>query len=527
MRTFKGEASGMPGSELLSVLIRPDGSQTKLDNCVAQVVTMRAGGGGEVTALVLAPKTVFETELEPVGERTPSALETTMVEGENYDWFEQWDRMMVWRPKEGPPSDAHAEAGLLDALRRRLEHRGPRNKPEAVGTLCREIFGDHLRDLRAFLNRIGDSTPLDEVDDVTVSVMRPIDPSELAELLARVPKNWMPVLQRSVEWKTAGWKTAGWADGGDLETGRVRRKTKQRLYKTGCVLGVGAAVLFLGSVLWRSSKSAQGELGPAVPGTYAQLTGNEDREDWPTVWRGDQNVPVAPCGSGTLRCDAGCGANNPRRIAFGQPWPITFPLAWEVAHASPYASGKCRVHCNTFDESKIALDTRLLTRFPMQTRFNTTMSREEQVTQILNALSTKACQGANEASRDASELGCVCDFALVECDVTVKPKDSRWLPRDEREIHKVVLTDMEAPIARLAASLGDYPVDTYDVSLCNHVCLNLSSDARKTVEANKAAEAAYLATLTTTTKRPKVRQEEELMDNEFGDIIDHKFLHFG
>ncbi|EZG43973.1 putative transmembrane protein [Gregarina niphandrodes] len=520
MRTFKSEASGMSGSELLSVLIRPDGSQTKLDDCVAQVVTIRAGGGGgggEATALVLAPKTAFEVE---TAVRVPSTMETTVG---NYDWFEQWDRMMVWRPKEGPPSDAHAEARLLDALRRQLERRGPRNKPVAVDALCREIFGEHLRDLREILNGIGDLTPLDEVDDVAVAVARPIDPSELAELLARVPKDWMPVLQRSVEWKTADWNTAGWGDGGDLETpqARARRKTKQRLYKTGCVLGVGAAVLFLGSVLWRSSVSAQGE---AVQGTYAQLTGNKD--DWPDG-PDEPGVPVAPCGSGILRCDAGCSGDRPWPIAFGKPWPITFPLAWEIAHASPYALGKCEVHCNTFDESKIAFDTRLLTRFPMQTRFNTTMSREEQVTQILNALSTDACQGANEASRDASELDCVCDLALVECDVTVKPKDSRWLPRDEREIHKVVLTDMEAPIARLAASLGDYPVDTYDVSLCNHVCLNLSSDARKTVEANKAAEAAYLATLTTTTKRPKVRQEEELMDNEFGDIIDHKFLHFG
>ncbi|EZG43708.1 hypothetical protein GNI_161350, partial [Gregarina niphandrodes] len=184
MRTFKSESSGVPGSELLSVLMGPDGSQTKLDDCVAQVVTIRAGGG-EVTALVLAPETAFEVEVETVGERTPLTMETTVVEGRDYDWFEHWDRMMVWRPKEGPSCDARAEAALLSTLRRRLDRDGPRDKPEAVDALCREIFGERLHDVHAILNGVGEMQRRDQVDDVIVAVTRPIDPSELEGLLAQ------------------------------------------------------------------------------------------------------------------------------------------------------------------------------------------------------------------------------------------------------------------------------------------------------------------------------------------------------
>ncbi|EZG44031.1 hypothetical protein GNI_153540 [Gregarina niphandrodes] len=146
MHALKCEASSLTGSELLSVLVRPDGSQTKLDDCVAQVVTIQAGGGGEVTALALTPKTAFKVGLETVGERTPLTMKTTMVKGENYDWFQQWDRMMVWRPKEGLLSDTRAKAKLLAALRRQLERRGPRNKPRAGGgVVSRSLWGTLAR----------------------------------------------------------------------------------------------------------------------------------------------------------------------------------------------------------------------------------------------------------------------------------------------------------------------------------------------------------------------------------------------
>ncbi|EZG44027.1 hypothetical protein GNI_153640 [Gregarina niphandrodes] len=79
----------------------------------------------------------------------------------------------------------------------------------------------------------------EQVDGVTVAVMRPVDPSELAELMARVPKEWQPVLQES-----AGWKTAHWNDGGGLEVTQAKpiHETKSRPCKAACVLGVGAAV---------------------------------------------------------------------------------------------------------------------------------------------------------------------------------------------------------------------------------------------------------------------------------------------
>ncbi|EZG43970.1 hypothetical protein GNI_155070 [Gregarina niphandrodes] len=479
MRTFKSEASGVPGGELLSVLIRPDGSQTKLDNCVAQVVTVRTGGGGggEVTALVLAPKKAFETELETVGERTPLTLETTMVEGENYDWFEQWDRMMVWRPKEGPPRDAHAEAELLAALRRQLKRRGPRNKPEAVDALCREVFGQHLRDLHAILNGSGERQ--EEVNDVTVSVTRPIDPSELAELLARVPKDWMPVLQRSAGWTTAEWRTAGWTNGGDLEAAQARaeRKTMRRWCMA---VGAGATVLFLGNILLQSSKLAQigaTEEFPSLPGMPAELS------DKHANWAARNSFPMTTCGSGLLLCGDQCNdfSSGLWPIAFGEPWPVTFPLAWNIAQAT---GNQCGITCNTAKETETALHKRLIAHFPLQTSFNTTMSHEQRGVEILKALGNHRCSGRNmswqKARKDSTACG-VCDMAIATCQVVAK-KNQRG--------YDATLVDLEAPMTRITGAFADYPEDVYEVGHCSYDCWNLSPETRQTVTANKLAEAA-------------------------------------
>ncbi|EZG43988.1 hypothetical protein GNI_154690, partial [Gregarina niphandrodes] len=296
MRTLKSEASGVLGSELLSVLIRPDGSQTKLDDCVAQLVTIRTGdgggGGGEVTALVLAPKKAFRVGLGSASEQVPL---TTMVEG---DWFEQWDRMMVWRPKEGPPSDQRSEAALLAALRRRLARSGPRNKPEAVEALCREVFGEHLQELHAILEGSGE---MQRRDDLTVAMTRPIDPSELTEVLTRVPRDWMTVLEKSAGWKTADWKTEGWNDGGDMEgaPAKPRRETKRRLYTTAGVLGLGAVVGFLADYLLRSPESAQRQetsWGENLMGASEEWKLQLHRH--PVTWA--IPPPLSTCGSGVL-----------------------------------------------------------------------------------------------------------------------------------------------------------------------------------------------------------------------------------
>ncbi|EZG43971.1 hypothetical protein GNI_155080 [Gregarina niphandrodes] len=509
MRTFKSEASGVLGGELLSVLIRSNGSQTKLDNCVAQVVTIRTGGGGEVTTLVLAPKTAFETELETVGERTPLTLETTMVEGENYDWFEQWDRMMVWRPKEGPPRDAHAEAELLAALRGQLQRRGPRNKPEAVDALCRDVFGEHLRDLHAILDESGEMQ--DEVKDVTVDVARPIDPSELAELLARVPKDWMPVLQRS-----AGWTTAGWTNDGDLEAAQARaeRKTKRRWCMA---VGAGATVLFLGNLLLQSSKLAQRgatEEQPSLPGMLG------DRR---VVWAGRNRAPVTTCGSGILLCGEQCNflTFGLWPVAFGEPWPVTFPLAWNIAHAT---GRQCRINYNTDQETETALHTRLISHFPLQTSFNATMSHEQHGAEILKALSNRRCSGRNMSWQKAStDNGCgICDVAFASCQV---------VPKKVQKAHKVTLVDINAPISRITNSFADYPEDVYDVSSCDYDCWNLSPETRKTVIANKFAEAAYQkekSLTTTTTKRTTTKPPERTTERLYGaDGIEHLFPRIG
>ncbi|EZG43993.1 putative transmembrane protein [Gregarina niphandrodes] len=493
MRTFKSESSGMPGSELLSVLMGPNGSQTKLDDCVAQVVTIGAGGG-EVTALVLAHKTAFEVEVETVGELTPLTMETTMVEGENYDWFEQWDRLMVWRPKDGPSSDKRAEAALLAALRGRLARSGPRNKPEAVDALCRQVFGEHdLHDLHAILKGSGEMQ--EQEDGVTVAVTRPVDPSELAELLARVPKGWMPVLQRSAEWKTADW-----IDGGDVEaTQRKPRREMQRcLYTTAGVLTAGLTVgLFANLLLPSFERGPTGTAGEEVmlPETFAKLS--DDRTGF--VWaRGDYPVPVAQCGSGTLLCGNECNqtGSRPWSISFGYPWPLSFPLAWNIAHE--FAHGKCEINCRTPAEIIASTNTRLLTHFPLQNPLNTTMSSEDQVEEIFGALRTRYCAVPNTSWQIVgSRSNCVCDAAVAGCRV-VKQGVEEVLNND-REYREVVFADFEAPLARVANSFADYPDDVYDVTNCGYTCWNLTPEARETVRANKAAIAAYQATSTSAT----------------------------
>ncbi|EZG43981.1 hypothetical protein GNI_154800 [Gregarina niphandrodes] len=480
MRTFKSEAGGTPGSELLSVLMGPNSNQTKLDGCVAQVVTMGAGSGGEVTALVLGPKTAFKAGLETVGERTPLTMETTMVDGEKYDWFEHWDRMMVWRPKDGPPSDGHAEAALLAALQRRLESRGPRDKPEAVEALCREVFGKHLDDLHAILKGSGEMQ--EQVDGVTVAVMRPVDPSELAELLARVPKEWMPVLQES-----AGWKTAHWNDGGDVEAAQAkpRREGRRSLYKAAGLLGLGTATGFLANYLWRSLGSSQ--RGAAVgdfvlPGTIAKLSAEvPGGRTWTYVWSVGDPKPPAPCGSGALCCDQVC-------TNFGSPWAVTYPLAWNMT--SWVAADTCRTLCNSPQDTENLRDERLLTHFPL-TRTPTTMSHEEQVQQFSAAL-TRVCSGRSGPLRNVGTiLPCDCDVADVTCDV---------LTKSTQEIQKVTLTDLETSVVRVANSFADYPKDVYDVTNCNFECWNLTEKAKQTAIANRAAEAARRNSLKPTKK---------------------------
>ncbi|EZG44030.1 hypothetical protein GNI_153530 [Gregarina niphandrodes] len=511
MHALKCEASSLTGSELLSVLIRPDGSQTKLDDCVAQVVTIQAGGAGEVTALVLAPKTAFEVDLETVGERTPLTLETTMVEGEIYDWFEKWDRMMVWRPKEGPPGNERAEAALLLALRRRLERTGPRDKPEAVDALCREIFGERLHDVHGILNGSRGVPRPDEADEVSVTVTRPIDPSELEELLAQVPENWMPVLQRSAEWKTANWNdTEDRMDAAPAEPSCV---TKRCLYTTAGVLGLGSVVGVIARSIWPGSTalSQGGAAGEDLPGTYEPLSDNRAA----VVWAVGDPVPAAPCGSGTLLCDGGCSnfGSGPWPIAFGNPWPFSFPVAWKIAHAA--APAKCEVRCSTREETRSSFSTRLLTQFPLQTP-NTTMSLQERLQQISAALS-QGCAGSDTPWQNASTLtDCVCDMASVSCPVIVKPSGNKLVSvMMHQQVHGVTLVDFEASIARLAGSFADYTDDTYSISPCSYTCWNLSPQAKQTIEANKAAEAARQATSTTskpttTTKRttatPRRRQ---------------------
>ncbi|EZG43054.1 hypothetical protein GNI_191390 [Gregarina niphandrodes] len=320
----------------------------------------------------------------------------------------------------------------------------------------------------------------EQVDGVTVAVMRPVDPSELAELMARVPKEWQPVLQES-----AGWKTAHWNDGGGLEVtpAKPTRETKSRLCKTACVLGVGAAVGFFANYLLRSGGSAQPWVAKEdfeMPNTYAKLTNNQGA----IIFEAGGPVPEAPCGSGTLHCDSGCsnagGGGWP--ISFGSPWPVSFNLAWNITHQ--LTPKKCQVLCHTPQETQNSLHSRLLARFPVQAA-GTPMSSQNQLRQLYAGRSFN-CKGWSASARDIGTLRqCICDVASVTCEVTAKSK---------KAMHEVTFTDLEAPLARVANIFSDYPKEVYDVKNCGYECWSLAPDTKRTVRANRVAEAARRAT---------------------------------
>ncbi|EZG43139.1 hypothetical protein GNI_185490, partial [Gregarina niphandrodes] len=451
MRTLKSEGSGVQGSELLSVLMRPDGTRPEPDGCTAQVVTMRVGGlvgGREVTAVVLAPETAFHLELA-VGESSPLMMERTLVEGEKYDWFELWDRLMVWRPKEGPATDARAEAALLSTLRRRLASTH-RNRPEAVEALCSEVFGGHLRDLYEVLNDVGEmcmgpngyemQRRADE-DDISVALTREVDPSELNEILDLVPEDWKPVMRRSVARDTNSENSHNTKCGTALKCCGYTTATIVTLAAAAGLMGLAAHAVWPHADLWPWNDKRMTKRGferslvtipfETTPGMCPQFGDNQTA----VVWTSDAPASLAPCGSGTLLC--GNGTMTTRCSDFGSPWPVSFPMVWNTANQFP--NQQCQVLCHTPQQTYNSLNTRLLRSFPLDTPSNAslfgnttmmsgnttvvpTMSREEQIQRLLAALVLDPkCSGSAPSWREVSKLNrCRCNVASATCEVTAK-----------------------------------------------------------------------------------------------------------
>ncbi|EZG43584.1 hypothetical protein GNI_165590 [Gregarina niphandrodes] len=192
MRALKGKVSGVPGSELLSALLNPDGSKPKLDDCVAQVATIQIGDSS-VMAVALAPKSAFEIDGKPAA-----------VSGKHYGWHRRWSRVMVWRP-EGAENNGRAEATIQAELMSRLMI--ARLPWEAVVSLCREVFGEKqehaLRGLMCECKETGEPVTQNRIDGVTT---RPIEASEFEEISALVPEEWKPVLERRANWNVPEWR---------------------------------------------------------------------------------------------------------------------------------------------------------------------------------------------------------------------------------------------------------------------------------------------------------------------------------
>ncbi|EZG43972.1 hypothetical protein GNI_155090 [Gregarina niphandrodes] len=516
MRAFKSEVNGVGGSELLSVLMRPDTSRPELDESVGQMVTMHAGGG-DVTVLVLAPKRAFEVDVG--GERTSLTMETAVVEGESYDWFEHWDRMMVWRPKGGPPSDKRAEAALLGALRRRLAPSVRRGNPEAVDALCCDVFGEHFHELDELQgNEDGyEMQLLDDGDDVSVALTRPVDASELKKLLEQVPEDWRPALLRAVACKAQDGN-----GGGDVEGGRARPRKCRAEYWIGGALALGLTGLLTGYCFLNNQGANQQSSEPGCP----QFRFGDLRTTVISTNRsGTAPMPVAPCDSGTLFCG---NKQNASMIDFcrnfGRPWSELFSQAWNISQRLGFE--ECGVVCHTPQETRSAIATRLLERFPLQ-GLNTsipnlpradrgdvpTLLGEEQIQPIFAAfIRDPDCSGSVSPWRELDKLGrCFCDHANITCDVysesltTATTETTRtteyltyyfYLPKEKEEDQKVekcgVPNDawttafgVSTYLPDLSASFAPYVEQGYKVGCCSHECSLISPDAEKIVRANE------------------------------------------
>ncbi|EZG44013.1 putative transmembrane protein [Gregarina niphandrodes] len=462
MRTFKSEVNGVGGSELLSVLMRPDTSRPELEESVAQVVAMRVGSG-DVTTLVLAPKTAFEVELQTIGERTPLTVETAVLEGDNYDWFERWDRMMVLRPKSGPPSDKRAEAGLLAALRRRLTRSVPLDNPMAacaMDALCMIVFGESVNELYRILkgevavdDRGYEMQRLDNGDDVSIGLTRPVNVSELQELLEIVPKEWRPVLQRSAV-KTVRCNTSG----EDVEAGRPTQSTRPAFCsKTIAIGSVMAALIFFGGVyaLRHATKTTMRRM--AVCPSFEDPR-NRELFRWSPSF-GEQQ----PCGSGTVICGKLPQVSYCRD--FGSPLTVTFPRVVNKTRKFKHPPGYCAVLCHSPADTRRAFATNLLKHFPDQglnmsrllsTHFeNRTKSREDEL--LAGLPLDPNCSGSTASWRELGNLtNCICDVANVSCDVLDKYLGATL---------RTVLTDFKTPLTRVSSSFADYPEgDSYECS---------------------------------------------------------------
>ncbi|EZG44002.1 hypothetical protein GNI_154440 [Gregarina niphandrodes] len=475
--------------------------------------------GGEVTVLVLAPKKAFEVEWgttngRAIDDSTPLMMEMTTGEGENYDWFQQWDRMMVLRRSE-VPSDKRAEAVLLAALRRHLERNGPWNKPEAVEALCHQVFGERLPDLDAIPSEIGGMSPdgyemqrQDMADDVSVALARPVYVSELNELLPQVLEDERQAVLRSAVGEPIDWNDGDFV-GGDLEAA-ARTKPKCAasccLYTTGAVLGlvltagslgIAAHQLWPDAAFWsnvsfwlKASFWPQWNKQPAEAGACPRFGDHEAA----VVWSSGEPALEEPCGSGTLLC--GNDSMTTECNDFGNPWPVSFPTVWNTSRE--FRHQKCEVFCHTPEQTYSSLVTRLLAHFLLQpsssnttpdatpsanTASNTTsnawlssstmtMSREEQVQQIFGVLRySGGCMGASASWRSLSGVTtCNCAVVNVTCPVMLK---------SNRAMHDVTVTDFETSLAQLSGSFANYPEDVYEVKRCSYECWNLSTEAKE------------------------------------------------
>ncbi|EZG44000.1 putative transmembrane protein [Gregarina niphandrodes] len=453
MRTFKSGWGGVKGSGLLSVLTRLDGSRPGVEGCVARIVRLKVESG-ELTALALGPREEFE-----LTRFTDEGKAYTVQKGPwCYDCFESWNRMMVLRPEDGSTTDA--EVTLLRAWKTRLSH----EPPGAVKALFAEIFGESLHELRDprsdpdFGIHGYEVYPLVRgVDGIVVLETRLLYRSELKELLQRVPKDWRPVMRKSVGSRPR-----------DPAVVKAAKKTlKRRAYTAMGVLATLGMIGFGAYWFWpekRDRLPGDGLIWPGGTEACPQLGANRT-----AVWFSGEPMLISTCGSGTIVC--GNGSSSTECSEFGNPWPVSYPSIWNTVHEIPHE--KCEVLCRSPQEVDSTLTMRLFHHFlfrpPFNRMYGPPMSPETQVQHLLEAFTLDPnCSGSAPSWQEIRNLpNCKCNIANVTCEVM--PQQNTAM------MHNATLTDLEVNLAAVSDSFDDYSKEDYATKSCHYECRKLNA----------------------------------------------------
>ncbi|EZG42988.1 hypothetical protein GNI_200360 [Gregarina niphandrodes] len=177
--------------EALAIVVAPNGERPHLDECVARMVTIGAGGDEVLQLVVLGRPGDRLTQECPLESECP--LEFAGL-------FEWSRRMLVYHEANEPPKSIAAskyiEGMFADALKMHLQYSGA----SATDEVWLEIFNRRLSQEHS-VNVEPRTFRYDDVEcemELEVLCARMLTPAERDQLRPQVPEDWWPVINKSV-----------------------------------------------------------------------------------------------------------------------------------------------------------------------------------------------------------------------------------------------------------------------------------------------------------------------------------------